>query len=255
MKKKKKNPRSFQQIFRKNKWRKCYTVQRYKFGESLFLDDCVSHQYYSRTKHLSLILKGFIPLIVLWFYCLETSLLILFIAEVLLTIQLCPLPQAVSVLAALSLFFFCRNIFLWLLWQLFITHIYKSTSWYHCSIWAGSCDSLPYATVAAAPVLLAPHFLRLRRRVTGKERNKMSNCCSVIKSPLHHFPPPPLFWRKMKNSRMCWWLLMREKRKGMLVDVGSACTSWREEGSTMMEQWIITVQREGLGETRPSSRK
>lgn len=35
------------------------------------------------------------------------------------------------------------------------------------------------------------------------------------------------------------------KRKGILGDGGSACSSWREEESAMMEQWIITVQRGG----------
>lgn len=39
------------------------------------------------------------------------------------------------------------------------------------------------------------------------------------------------------------------KRSGLLGGVGSAHT-WGEEGSTMMkEQWIITIQREGVGET------
>lgn len=134
---------------------------------ALFLEVNLSRQYYSPSKDLSLILKEFISLIALSFYCLETTLLILFIAEVLLTTQQCPLPQAVSVLTAISLFLFCRSVFFWLLWQLFITYIYQSTSWYHCSIWVGSCDSLSYATVAAAPALLALHF-------PGKEGNKIT---------------------------------------------------------------------------------
>lgn len=134
----------------------------------------------------------------------------------LLTIQLCPLPQAVSALAAISLFLFCSKVFLWLLWQLFITCIYKTTSWYHCSIWVGSCDSLSLACTAdaAAPALLAFHFLCLRRRATGMEKNKTSNSCIVIKIPLHHFSTPSSFPEKDEKLAGCvngWgW----EKKKG-----------------------------------------
>lgn len=254
-KKRKEDFRSFQQIFRKKrKLRKGYAFQRYKFGEGLFLDESLSHRYYSWTRHLSLILKGFISLIVLWFYFLEASLLILFIAEVLLTVQLCPLPQAVSLLATISLVLFCRNVFLWLLWQLFITYIYKSTYWYHCSIWVGSCDSLslPYAAVAAAPALLACSSFstsQKKGRREGKKQNEQLLYCNKI--PLHYFPPPPPFWRKVKNSRTCWWLLMREKERGRWGEGFLHVPEGRKDPpcTVKKEQWIITIQRGGGRET------